>query len=54
VTNRPALQRSQSGKQDDECSHAENDSRETDRFDDESPSSIKCHAPFLAAVERRR
>jgi hypothetical protein len=44
--------RSPNGKQDDgEHGHAENDSREPDRFDVENPSRVKCHAPLFAAVE---
>jgi hypothetical protein len=45
---------SPNGKHDDgEHGHAENDSREPDRFDVENPSQVKCHASLFAAVERQ-
>jgi hypothetical protein len=48
------LLRSPNGKQDDdEQGNAEDDSGDPRHFDVENRSSVKCHAPSLAAVERR-
>jgi hypothetical protein len=51
----PCLPCSPSGQQDDgEHGNAENDGGDPGNFDVEGPSSVKWHAPFLAAVERQR
>jgi hypothetical protein len=49
------LLHSPNGKHDkDKHSRAENDSRDPGYLDWGSPSWVKCHAPFLAAVGRQR
>ena len=45
--------RSPKGKQDDERSHAENDSGERDDFDSGKRAWVICHVPSSAAVERQ-